>query len=254
MPAAAWHLSRTGKCEAMNVIKRSINSLLQRVRAMRLRGNNVRCPVCGGSFVRFLPMGVVQREGALCPGCGSLERHRLLWLAFGKLGVLEKGGSMLHVAPEAAIAKKLSRAFEYISVDLDGDNAMMAMDIRDLRFPDGRFDLVVCNHVLEHVKEDRKAIAELFRVLKPGGYGSIQVPMKGEETEEDDSVTDPREREKLYGLSEHVRWYGRTDFKRRLAQAGFEVMEIPKQDLASPADLERLSVACEESVILVRKP
>lgn len=238
----------------MNIIKRIVKSVLNRARVFRFRGDNVDCPICRNSFSRFLPMGVIPREGALCPGCGSLERHRLLWVALGKLGLVEKGGRLLHVAPEAAIADALSKRFDYLSIDLDGSNAMLAMDIRDLEFDDGSFDLVICNHVLEHVKEDRKAIAELFRVLKRGGYGSIQVPMKGEETEEDDSVTDPAERERLYGQSDHVRWYGRTDFKHRLAEAGFEVMEMHKDELAAAEQLARLSVACEESVILVRKP
>lgn len=237
----------------MGILKKLKSGIANRIRLLRLRGENVYCPICDKGYKRFLPMGIMPRKGALCPGCGSLERHRLLWMAFSRRGLLEKGGRLLHVAPESSLARVLSGKFDYISVDLDGKNAMRAMDIRALDFPEGYFDLIICNHVLEHVKEDRKAISELYRVMKPGGYGSIQVPMRGEETEEDDSVTDPGERERLYGLSEHVRWYGRTDFKRRLSDAGFEVLEMCKEELASPVQLAKLSVACEDGVILVRK-
>jgi ubiquinone/menaquinone biosynthesis C-methylase UbiE len=127
------------------------------------------------------------------------------------------------------------------------------VDITALCFPSECFDVIVCNHVLEHVPEDRKALSELHRVLKKGGWGSIQVPIKGKETQEDLSVIDPAERERRYGQFDHVRQYGE-DFRDRLQEAGFDVLELRKGELLDSAALERLSVDCEQSVMLVRKP
>ena len=106
---------------------------------------------------------------------------------------------------------------------------------------------------MEHVTDDGTAIAELYRVLKPAGWGGIQVPMKGDVTHEDPSVTDPGERHRLYGQDDHVGQYG-SDFMDRLRDGGFEVLILPKQELADPDKLDRLSVACEDEVVLVTKP
>ena len=161
---------------------------------------------------------------------------------------------MLHVAPEPVLAKKFEQRFgEYVSIDLDGKRAMKAMDVTALSFADQYFDAIVCNHVLEHVPDDRTAIAELYRGIQTGGWGSIQVPMKGDVTHEDPSVTDPQERYRLYGQDDHVRQYG-SDFIERLRGAGFEVLILPKQELLDPENLGRLSVACEDEVVFVTRP
>lgn len=160
---------------------------------------------------------------------------------------------MLHVAPEGALSRLFSPDFDYVSIDLDGSQAMMAMDITALIFDDESFDVVICNHVLEHVPDDRRAMDELYRVMKRGGWGSLQVPMIGDITQEDLSITDPAERSRLYGQDDHVRQYGR-DFLERLREAGFEVNDYRKEDWLSPDELARLSVDCEESVMLVRRP
>ncbi len=238
----------------MNVVLRGIG---RRLRAFLLRGSRFHCPLCAGNYRRFLPAGDPPRENAVCPGCTSFERHRLLWIAFvmqWQKGAFRAKGRMLHVAPEPVLAKKFDQRFdEYVSIDLDGKRAMEAMDVTALTFADQYFDAVVCNHVLEHVPDDRTAIAELYRVLKPGGWGSIQVPMKGDITHEDPGVTDPQERHRLYGQDDHVRRYG-NDFMDRLRDAGFEVLILPKQELAGPEMLDRLSVACEDEVVLVTSP
>lgn len=213
------------------------------------------CPICRKSFHRFLPFGVEPRPNAQCPGCGSLERHRLLWLALERFGLTpgEAGRRLLHIAPEKCLSTHFRKSFEYVSIDLEGSRAMMKMDITSLQFPDDHFDAIVCNHVLEHVPDDRAALSELWRVLKPGGWGSIQVPMTDETTVEDPSVTDPLERERRFGQHDHVRSYG-TDFRQRLERAGFDVTILPKGELAAGELLERISAACEEAVWLSVKP
>ena len=238
----------------MKVVLRGIG---RRLRAFLLRGSRFYCPLCASNYRRFRTAGDPPRENAVCPGCASLERHRLLWMALEKQwrkGVLRVGDRMLHVAPEPVLAKKFEQRFdEYVSIDLDGKRAMKAMDVTALTFADQYFDAIVCNHVLEHVPDDRTAIAELYRVLKPGGWGSIQVPMKGDVTHEDPGVTDPQERYRLYGQDDHVRQYG-SDFIDRLREAGFEVLVLPKHQLADPDKLDRLSVRCEDEVVLVTRP
>lgn len=233
-----------------------MGSLAQTVKATLLRGKRFYCPLCGKGYRKFLPGGSSGRPNARCPGCNSLERHRLLAGLIGKLQA-DKGlgiaGRVLHVAPEAALTELFSQKTDYLSIDLDGSQAMMAMDITALDLADESFDIVICNHVLEHVADDRKALTELFRVLKPNGWGSIQVPMKGESTQEDLSITDPEERSRLYGQDDHVRQYGR-DFPERLRDAGFDVSEYRKEDWLRPDEQARLSVDCEDSVILVRRP
>ncbi len=234
------------------VIRTSLRSL----RAAWLRGDRYYCPLCDASYRRFLPAGERRRENALCPGCGALERHRLLVAVLDRLwsdGRLPRGGRMLHVAPERSLAARFEDAFDYLSIDLDGTQAMMAMDLTDLVFPDHSFDAIICNHVLEHIPDDRKAMSELFRVMKPGGWGSLQVPIEGETTREDPSVVDPQERLRLFGQEDHVRQYGR-DFLDRLSDTGFELLVLPRDEIVFADEAERLSVACEDEVILVRRP
>ncbi len=134
-----------------------------------------------------------------------------------------------------------------------GSQAMIAMDITALNFADESFDVVICNHVLEHVPDDARAMSELFRVLKSGGWGSIQVPMAGDVTQEDLSITNPEERRRRYGQDDHVRQYGR-DFLDRMKHAGFEVTEYRKEEWFGQDELARLSVDCEDSVVLARRP
>jgi ubiquinone/menaquinone biosynthesis C-methylase UbiE len=129
---------------------------------------------------------------------------------------------------------------------------MVRMDVTSLQFPDGTFDAVVCNHVLEHVEDDRKALAEMYRVLKPGGWASIQVPMKGKATVEAAGVLNAYEQLHLFGQEDHVRQYGR-DFEDRLREAGFRVEIIQKHDLAGKDLLRRLAVEAEQEVWLTFK-
>ncbi len=189
--------------------------------------NGVECPICDGRFQAFLPFGVRPRPNALCPVCDSLERHRLLWLYLQiKTDFLKENLKVLDIAPTRVLSRKIAELpnIDYISIDLNSPLAMQFMDITSLTFPDNHFDCIFCYHVLEHIPDDNKAISELFRVLKPSGWAIIQVPVNEdiEKTLEDTKVTDPKEREKLYGQNDHVRLYGR-DFKERLEKGKFYV-------------------------------
>lgn len=232
-----------------------LKRLIQGFRKVVLQGSKFYCPLCNAGYSRFLVTGMQHRPNARCPGCGSLERHRLLWVAMEylwKQNKLMSSGRLLHFAPEQCLRRKFGSSYDYVSVDMFTDNVQVKTDITALCFPDNTFDVIICNHVLEHVPADRAALAELYRVLKHGGWGSIQVPMEKGETREDLSIVDPEERERLYGQSDHVRQYG-DDFRDRLREAGFEVLEFKKEDVLDTQALARLSVDCEESVILVRK-
>lgn len=237
-------------------LKKTVKRAGCKVMAVALRGEGVACPLCDGRFRRFLPFGTRKRANAMCPCCWSLERDRLLWLLWRDLRSrdrLPRTGRMLHVAPEPALVPHFAAHYDYLSIDLNGAKAMRAMDITDLDFADGSFDAVVCNHVLEHVADDRRAMTEIHRVLAPGGWGSLQVPIKGEVTREDPAVTDPGERLKLYGNRDHVRQYGR-DFTSRLSDAGFETVAFAAADFLEPGQIERAAVARAGQVILARKP
>ncbi len=193
------------------------------------RGNQVACPCCGGQFREL--MAWRSKSKTVCPRCLSFMRHRLLSLYFkDKTNLFTDKLDVLHFAPEMCfyrIFKKLPN-LHYTSTDLASPLADMQMDITDIRFGDSSFDVILCNHVLEHIPDDRKAMAELYRVLKPGGWAILQVPlnMKSETTFEDPSITTPEERERVFGQHDHMRIYGR-DYVQRLEAAGFQVKVDP---------------------------
>lgn len=237
------------------VLPQPIKSFIKKARILTLRGSRFYCPICERGFRKFYEFGVNPRPNVCCPGCGSVERHRLLWVVICDLqdkNLIQGGGRLLHVAPESCLAEKFKKEYDYFSIDLDGKKAIMAMDLTAMTFDDNSFDAIVCNHVLEHIPDDKKAIKELYRVLKPGGWASLQIPIKGNVTQEDLSITDPKERLRLYGQEDHVRYYGH-DFADRLKDAGFEVLIIPKDDLLKPDEQARMSLDLENEVILCVK-
>ena len=199
--------------------------LLGAVRGTLYRGDLVECPCCEASFSRFLPHR--GRERAKCPGCGSLERHRVLWLFLEReTELFERPGAMLHIAPEYALQRRLSQlpGLHYVSGDLDSALADHELDVMDIPFADGSFDFLICNHVLEHVEDDRRALAEINRVLAPGGWAILMCPVdyRRATTLEDPAAVTPRDRHRIFGQGDHVRLYGR-DYANRLAAAGFSV-------------------------------
>lgn len=211
---------------------------LQRVAGLGLKilglfysGTNVTCPICTKSFREFLPYGRIKsRPNALCPSCMSLERHRLIWLYLEqRTNFFKEKLDILHVAPEACFIKRMEKIHgdRYVTADIESPLAKVKMDIHEIPFNGDVFDIVLCNHVLEHVRDDIQAMREIYRVLKPGGFAILQVPLFGpmhDKTFEDPSITDIREREKLFGQDDHVRKYGR-DYPQRIQQAGLQAIE-----------------------------
>ncbi len=191
------------------------------------KGNNVECPICEKSFRKFLPYGPKGMNNRLCPKCLSLERHRLIWLYLKQeTNFFTDNLKLLHIAPEQTFLDKFKKIsnLDYVTADLESPIADVKMDIRDMPFDDNSFDILFCNHVLEHIDDEQKAISEIRRVLKKGGWAILQVPLDYglDTTYEDDTITDPKEREKHFGQYDHVRLYGK-DYGDRLAKSGLQV-------------------------------
>ncbi|WP_442267754.1 class I SAM-dependent methyltransferase [Tenacibaculum sp. ZS6-P6] len=225
-----------------------------------LKGDNFTDPIDGKSFKKMLPYGYeVQRENVLSPSTLSLERHRLLWLYLQQetnfFSSKEKR-KLLHIAPEQCFLHRFRalKNLEYITSDLESPIADVKADICDLPFEDESFDIIFCNHVLEHIPDDTKAMQELYRVLKPGGYGIFQIPqdLNRETTFEDDSITDPKERAKIFGQYDHVRVYGR-DYFNKLRSIGFNVKEVDYTKQIAPELVERYALAKGEILPLCYK-
>jgi len=219
----------------LNTVPRPIliklSYLARPVIAFFLKGNVYTDPIDGKSFRKFLPYGYeIQRKNALSPSTLSLERHRLLWLFLQQeTDFFSAEKKVLHMAPEQcflALFRK-QKNLTYITADLHSPIADVKADICNLPFDDASFDVVFCNHVLEHISDDTKAMQELYRVLKPGGMGVFQIPqdLSREKTFEDNSITDRKERALLFGQYDHVRVYGR-DYFDKLRTIGFRVDEV----------------------------
>lgn len=191
------------------------------------KGNTFTDPIDGRSYRKFLPYGYgKQRDNALSPGTLSLERHRQMWLYLqNDTDFFTKKYKVLHIAPEQEFLRRFRKMknLDYTSADLFSPIVDVKADILDLPFEDESYDVIFCNHVLEHIADDRKAMSELYRVMKKGGWGIFQVPMKNsmENTYEDFSIKDPKERQKHFGQYDHVRWYG-MDYFSRLQSVGFQ--------------------------------
>lgn len=188
-------------------------------------GNKVNCPCCDGNFRMYMPM--FGRSGAMCPVCGAMERHRLIWLYFiNKTNLLYKSIRLLHFAPEDALSRKISALdnVKYFCGDLNSPKAKTIMDITNIPHKDETFDCLLCCHLLEHVTDDSKAIRELFRVLRYGGWALLQHPIDQtrEKTFENPDIVTPEKRKKIFGQEDHVRIYG-NDMKLSLEDAGFNV-------------------------------
>jgi len=209
------------------------------------------CPICGYHGV-FVSVGHPPRWDARCPGCGSRERHRLvhLWITQGG-GDRLAGKRILHFAPEKEFARRMRGNALYETADLHQPGVTHRIDITRTGLPDAAYDVVMANHVLEHIPDDRRALRELFRVLRPNGVALLTVPINPsrQETYEDPAVTAPAERHAHFSAADHVRYYG-LDFSDRLTEAGFavDIFRLP------PAEEVRYGLQRDEWLYVARKP
>ncbi|PIB36376.1 SAM-dependent methyltransferase [Reichenbachiella sp. 5M10] len=229
-----------------------------KVVALFYKGNTVECPVCEAHFAKFVPYGRVARANALCPNCLALERHRLMWLYLReKTDFFVRDKEILHIAPEICFIKRFESIHgnRYITADLESPLAKVKMDIHQMPFEDDRFDVAFCNHVMEHVDDDIQSMRQIHRVLKPGAWAIIQIPIfepQADETYEDDSITDPKERERIFGQDDHVRLYGK-DYPERLRAAGFDVVEDDYVMTLSSEVQQRYALPVDEIIYLCKK-
>ncbi len=225
-------------------LKQVMRDIRGEARALTLRGRNVYCPVCNRHFRHFLSFN--NRPNVRCPRCDSLERHRAaisVWSA--QLGLFTEALRVLHVAPEWALARILRQLpnLDYVTGDLQPGRADLILDLTAIEAPDDSFDVVLCSHVLEHIPDDRRALAEIRRVLRSSGQAFLVVPYDRSRTEiyEDSSITDPEGRQAAFGQFDHVRWYSRQGFESRVRAAGFTIENLTHDctpGLAwAPADL-----------------
>ena len=215
-------------------------------------------PIDGSSYRKFLPYGYQNlRQNALCPGTLSLERHRLLWLYLDrKTNFLTDAIRVLHVAPEQVFYRKFKSFshWDYTTTDLHSPLADVKADICALPFEDNTYDFILCNHVLEHIQNDLKAMEELYRVLKPGGTAILQVPLEEdrENTFEDDSITDQQERTSIFGQYDHVRVYGQ-DYYNRLQEVGFKAIPVDFIKEVTEIDIQRFALPNERIPVVTKK-
>lgn len=239
---------------------------LRQSRMKKYAGSQVQCPICMSTFREFAPYGLLNRKNARCPSCDSLERHRLMWkYLHEKTDFFDatKRLNVLHFAPEKIFYDAFANdaRIEYHPCDLypeiynfDHKVKVEKVDITAIPHADATFDVILCNHVLEHIPDDHLAMTELLRVMKTGAWAILQVPIdyNREHTYEDFTITSEADREKAFGQKDHVRWYGR-DYPTRLTKAGFEVVEDPYVKTFSDEELFRNGLMRSELVYYCKK-
>lgn len=236
----------------MKTIKDAIRRTVYWFEVLRCgSGSAVReCPLCGhrGTFKAY---GHPPRYDALCPQCGSLERHRLLVLMLARLNVLAPPMTLLHFAPEPILKSILKRQVaNYIDADVEPGKASRVLNMEAIDLPSGTVDVVMANHVLEHV-DDKAALSEIFRILKPEGLLVATVPLVEGwlTTYENSAIISKADREIHFGQHDHIRYYGR-DFRDRVTRAGFVLDEF----VGDGADTARYALLLGERVFLAHKP
>ncbi len=241
----------------LNTIPRPIliraSYFVRPVLALALKGNRFTDPIDEKSFKTFLSYGYGnQRNNVLSPSTLSLERHRLLWLYLkNETDFFSKDLKVLHFAPEQAFYSRFKKQknLDYTTTDLESPLADVKADICNLPFENDAYDVILCNHVLEHIPDDTKAMRELYRILKPGGMAVLQIPqdLSREKTFEDNSITDKKERAKIFGQYDHVRVYGR-DYFDKLRSIGFKVDAVDYTEKLSKEEVEKYCLAKGEII------
>jgi len=246
----------------LNLIPRPLlirlSYVVRPILAFFLKGDTFTDPIDGKSFKSFLPYGYgTQRNNVLSPSTLSLERHRLLWLYLqNETDFFTNQKKVLHFAPEQCFLKRFRALdnIDYTTTDLLSPIADVKADICNLPFEDNSYDIILCNHVLEHIPDDTKAMQELYRVMKPGGYGIFQIPqdLTRQTTFEDNTITDKKERAKIFGQYDHVRVYG-YDYFNKLRDIGFMVNEVDYTGKLSAKAIEKYCLAKGEIIPVVYK-
>lgn len=258
---------------------KKIRGTYQKVLGIIYKGKNYHCPYCHHTFKKMLPdgeqlnviskyqiIGGGYRENCTCPRCYSKDRDRLIHLYLEKrTSVFTIPHRVLHIAPEAWL-KELFQSLKHIhytngvkdaeSMGYYYDRRTRDLDITDLEMKDNFYDIVVCNHVMEHIPNDIKAMKEIFRVLKPGGWAILQVPYSPvlEKTFEDDSIVAPDQRAEFFGQFDHVRIYGK-DYIQRLELAGYKVeLFNPKNEIWGQEYITKYALNPKEDLFIAHKP
>lgn len=246
--------------------RKHIKEKLRQKEIKAYQGDNVSCPICNSTFRVFATYGVDKRKNARCLNCNSLERHRLLWKYLNeKTNHLEgKKFKMLHFAPQRMFLKKFSSHpnIDYTPCDINPEtyeyyniHKIEKVDVMNIPFSDNSFDMVMCNHVLEHIEDYKVGMSELYRVMKKGGWGIFQVPIdySRETTFEDDSITDPKERERVFGQFDHLRIFGK-DYKNQLESVGFNVTENNYVNQFTDEEINKFGFSKDEKIYYCVKP
>lgn len=237
-----------------------LSYLFKKIAPIVYKGNNVECPVCNRSYSKFLSYGssIAHRENVLCPGDLTLERHRLMWLYLKDHSDFFTSNKLnvLHIAPEQCFHQRFKQQenLNYLTGDLVSPIADLHFDLHQIPLEENRFDVVFCNHVLEHVNDANQCMRELYRVMKPGGWGIMQVPQDfdREITFEDSSITCEEDRERYYWQKDHVRLFGK-DYPNWLENAGFNVEVFEKEKFYSMSQIKRFRLQEKEILYIVHK-
>lgn len=237
-----------------------LSYLFKKIAPIVYKGNNVECPVCNRSYSKFLSYGssIAHRENVLCPGDLTLERHRLMWLYLKDHSDFFTSNKLnvLHIAPEQCFHQRFKQQenLNYLTGDLVSPIADLHFDLHQIPLEENRFDVIFCNHVLEHVNDANQCMRELYRVMKPGGWGIMQVPQDfdREITFEDSSITSEEDRERYYWQKDHVRLFGK-DYPNWLENAGFNVEVFEKEKFYSTSQINRFRLQEKEILYIVHK-
>ncbi|MFT7071835.1 class I SAM-dependent methyltransferase [Patiriisocius sp. Uisw_017] len=235
-----------------------LSYLIRPLIAFYLRGNKYTDPIDGKSYRKFLPYGYeIVRHNVLAPGTLSLERHRLFWLYLkNETNFFSTSQKVLHFAPEQAFLQKFKKLknIDYTTTDLNSPIADIKADICKLPFKDESYDFIICNHVLEHIPDDKKAMQELYRVLAKGGTAILQVPYEAgrKESYEDDTITDKKERARIFGQYDHVRIYG-MDYFKKLESIGFIVEAVNYTSKFTAKEIKRYRLPEGELIPVCKK-
>lgn len=234
-------------------VKKTAPFIRKRV-AWFYKGDKHLCPVCETRLKKW----IVNTNGydLICPACGSIQRKRLLWLYLEKeVRIKETPKKILDFSPSPGLSRKLEKILgkEYVPTDYGDEHSKNRFDITSLPLKENEFDIVLCYHVLEHIPNDKKAMQEIFRILKPGGLLIAQVPFKEGVTIEEEWINTPQLRTEHYGQNDHVRFYGKDDFVQRLAVTGFDVTMNEYSKQFHEKEIQALGLNPIEVIFLCRK-